>query len=168
MQPLPKTPSKADAGIENIKKSLSAQWGIQFPARDSTWSPSKRDPKRAEDKIAAFIQRLYFSKPPRETALGDALNQFEKNAVHITSRWQFKPHGERDVLPSLETSKSALRQDFLKKRPTFSEDAIKELTENLKQCLHDQVKAEEKFLISVKPQGKKSRYCFPLRLAKTI
>ena len=159
MLPLPKTPSKADAGIENIKKSLSAEWGIQFPARDSTWSPSKRDPKRAEDRISALIQLLYFKKSPHEGALEFALNQFKLYAIQVASKWQFKPLGERDVVPSFETSNSALRQDFLKKRPISSEDAIKELTKNLEHCLKttaDQVTAVEKHMRSVKPEGKKS------------
>lgn len=171
MLPLPQTPSKADAGIENIKKLLSTKWGIQLPARDSTWSPSKRDLNRVEDKIVAFIQFLYFKKPPQEGALDYALNQFEKNAAQIISKWQFKPYGEPDVLPSLEASKSALHQDFLKKRPALSEKAITELTENLKHFLDltvDQVKAGKKFPKSVKNEGNKSHFCFHLRLAETI
>lgn len=171
MLPLPQTPSKADAGIENIKKLLSTKWGIQLPARDSTWSPSKRDLNRVEDKIVAFIQFLYFKKPPQEGALDYALNQFEKNAVQIISKWHFKPYGDPDVLPSLEASKSALHQEFLKKRPALSEKAITELTENLKHFLDltvDQVKAGKKFPKSIKNEGNKSHFCFLLRLAETI
>ncbi len=166
-----KTPSKADAGIENIKTSLSAKWGIQLPTRDSNWSPSKRDPNRVEDKILAFIQFLYFKKPPQEGALDYALNIFEKDIVQIISNWQFKPRGEPDVLPSLEASKSALERDFLKKRPIFSEKEITELTERLEHCLSltvDQVKARKEFPKSVKPEGKKSHSCFRLGLAETL
>lgn len=135
MPPQPETPSKADAGIETIKRSLSAKWRIQWPVRDSTWSPSKSDPTRVEDKIATMIQYLYFQKPPKDGALDYALAQFERSAVQINSEWRFKPHGEPEVLPSLDVSKSALKQDFLKKRPTLPEKAITELTENLRHCL---------------------------------
>ena len=122
-----------------------------------------------EDKILAFIQFLYFKKPPQEGALEYALNLFEKNVVQIISNWHFKPRGEPDVLPSLEASKSALERDFLKKRPVFSETEIKELTERLEYCLSvtvDQVKARKEFSKSVKPEGKQSHSCFRLGLAE--
>lgn len=169
MRPQPETPSKADTGIENIKKSLSVKWGIQFPARDSNWSPSKRDPKRAEDRISTLIQWLFFKKrkPPHEQALDIALHQFETHALQIESKWHFKPLGEHDVLPSSETSNSALRQKFLKKRSTLSEDAIEELTKTLEGCLKtkaEQVTALEKTLNS----GRMSLPCYQLRLAKTF
>ena len=166
----PKTPSKADADteIEDIKKSLTAKWRIEFPARDSTWSPSRRDPKRVEDRISARIQLLFF-KDKRK--LYSILKQFDKNAIQIESKWQFKPHAERDVVPSSETPNSALRQEFLKKRSTLSEDAIKELTKNLEHCLRptaDQATAVEKYLKPVKPEGQKSHSCYQLRLTKTL
>lgn len=149
MLPLPKTPSKVDDGIEKIKQSLSTKWGIQFPVRDATYSPSKRNMSLAEEKILVLIQLLYF----RGGALAYAIENFEKNAAQIISRWQFKPHGEPDVLLSLEVSKSTLKQDFLKKRPALSQKAITELTENLKHFLSltaDRVQAGEKFPRSVK------------------
>lgn len=111
-----------------------------------------------EDKIVAFIQFLYFKKG----ALDYALHQFEETAVQIVSRWQFKPHGEPNVLPSLEASKSALKQDFLKKRPALSDKAITELTEKLKHSLSlivDRVKAGEDFPKSVKAEGEHSHFC---------
>lgn len=171
MLPQQKTPSKADAGIENIKTTLSAKWGIQLPARDSAWSPSRRDPNRVEDKIVAFIQFLYFTKPPQEGALDYALDQFDKKAVQIVSKWQFKPYGDSDVLPSLEASASALKQDFLRKRPTLSETAITELTETLKHFLNlviDRVKAGKEFPKSGRTEGKNSQFCFQHRFADIV
>lgn len=157
MPPLPITPSKVDEGIEKVKQSLSAKWGIRFPVRDATYSPSKRDMSLAEEKILVLIQLLYF----RGGALDYAIEQFEENAAQIISKWQFKPYGEPDVLLSLEASKSALKQDFLKKRPALSQKAVTELTENLKHFLNliaDRVKAGEKFPKSVKTNGKKSHF----------
>ena len=151
MLPLPKTPSKVDDGIERVKQSLSTKWGIRFPVRDPT--PSKRDRSLVEEKILDLIQFLYF----KEGALDNAIEQFEKNAVQIVSQWHFKPHGEPDVLPSLAHSKSALRQDFLKKQHDLSPQAVKELTESLKNCLSlgvDRVKAGDKFPRSRGTKGK--------------
>ena len=150
MLPLPKTPSKVDDGIERIKQSLSTKWGIRFPVRDAT--PSKRDKSRVEEKILGFIQFLYF----KEGALGYAIEQFEKNAIQVVSQWQFKPHGEPDVLPSLANPKSALKQDFLRKQHVLSPQAVTELTESLKYFLNsvaDRVKAGEKFSTSLRIEG---------------
>ena len=151
MLPLPKTPSKVDDGIERVKQSLSTKWGIRFPVRDPT--PSKRDRSLVEEKILDLIQFLYF----KEGALDYAIEQFEKNAVHIVSQWHFKPHGEPDVLPSLAHSKSALRQDFLKKQHELSPQAVTELTKSLKYFLSlgiDRVKAGDKFPTSHRTKGK--------------
>lgn len=151
MQPLPTTPSKVDDGIERVKQSLSTKWGIRFPVRDAT--PSKRDMSLVEEKILVLIQFLYF----REGALGHAIEQFEENAVHIVSQWKFKPHGEPDVLPSIAHSKSALKQDFLKKQHELPPQAVTELTESLKYFLSlvgDRVKAGEKFPTTLRNQGK--------------
>ena len=106
-----------------------------------------------EEKILDLIQFLYF----KEGALDCAIEQFEKNAVHIVSQWHFKPHGEPDVLPSLAHSESALRQDFLKKQPKLSPEAVRELTESLKCFLSlgvDRVKAGDKFPTSRGIKGK--------------
>lgn len=158
MLPLPKTPSKVDDGIERIKQSLSTKWGIRFPIRDAT--PSKRDKSRVEEKILGFIQFLYF----KEGALDYAIEQFEKNAIQIVSQWQFKPHGEPDVLPSFAHSRSALKQDFLRKQPVFSAQAVTELTESLKCFLNsvaDRVKAGEKFSNSFRVEGMVSSLLCP-------
>ena len=151
MLPLPKTPSKVDDGIERVKQSLSTKWGIRFPVRDPT--PSKRDRSLVEEKILVLIQFLYF----KGGALDYAIEQFEKNAVQIVSQWQFKPHGEPDVLPSVAHSKSALRQDFLRKQLVLSPQAVTELTESLKYFLDsvaDRVKAGDKFPTSLGTKGK--------------
>ena len=165
------TPSKGHAAIEGIKRSLSAKWGIQFPARDSTWSPSKRNPNRVEENVLKWIQFLYFRKEPQEGALDYALNQFEENAVQIISKWRFKPHGEAEVLPTLEEPRSALKQDFLKKRPALSEREVTELTENLNHFLEsivDRVKAGEKFPQCVRVGGKSTHFWSQQRLAETV
>ena len=167
MPPLPITPSKVDEGIEKIKQSLSAKWGIRFPVRDATHSPSKRDMSLVEEKILVLIQLLYF----RGGALDYAIGQFEENAAQIISKWQFKSYGEPDLLLSLEASKSALKQDFLKKRPALSQKAVTELTENLKHFLNliaDRVKAGEKFPEYVKTKGKNSHFYFQLRSTEIV
>lgn len=158
MLPLPKTPSKVDDGIERVKQSLSTKWGIEFPIRDAT--PSKRDKSRVEEKILGLIQFLYF----KDGALGYAIEQFENNAIHIVSQWQFKPHGEPDVLPSFAHSRSALKEDFLRKQRVLSTKAVTELTESLKCFLNsvaDRVKAGEKFSTSFRVQGMVSHLLCP-------
>lgn len=151
MLPQPITPSKVDDGIERVKQSLSNKWGIQFPVRNPT--PSKRDRSLVEEKVLDLIQFLYF----KEGALDCAIEQFEKNAAYIVSQWHFKPRGEPDVLPSSAHSKSALKQDFLKKQPGLSTRAVTELTESLKYFLSlevDRIKAGDKFPTSRGSKGK--------------
>jgi len=156
----PSTPTKAgkaDDGIERLKQSLSAKWGIQFPVKDSTWSPSRRDPNRVEDRILAVIQFLYF----RDGALHYAIEQFEKTATTVYSKWQFKPRGEADVLPSREGPESAVKRDFLHKCAQLEESAIKELTESLwlnLSLIKDRVKAGEKFLMLTMPSIESRHY----------
>lgn len=158
MLPLPKTPSKGDDGIERVKRSLSTKWGIRFPVRDPTpSSPSNRDMSPVEEKISVLIRFLFF----KERALDYAIEQFERNAVHAVSRWQFKQKGEPDVLPSLAPPKSALKQDFLRKQHTLSPQAITELTESLTsylQSVADRVKAGERFQTSFRNEGR--NICF--------
>ena len=127
MQPLPRTPSKADDGIESVKQSLSVKWGIQLPRRGSVWSPSHRDPKRLEEKICTFIQLLYF----RGGALDLAISSFEENAVHIYSEWQYKPRAETDVLPNRQLSVDTPDETFLLKRTELPKNATNLLTETL-------------------------------------
>ena len=149
----PSTPTragKADDGIEQLKQSLSAKWGIQFPTRDPAWSPSRRDPNRREDRISAVIQYLYF----RDGALGYAIEQFEKNARAVYSQWQIKPRAEPDLLPSMESMGHGVTQDFLHRRRAFEGDALRDITEslwwNLSQ-IADRVKAGEKFPAPIVP-----------------
>lgn len=146
----PSTPTKADDGIERLKQSLFVKWSIQFPSRDSAWSPSRRDPNRVEDKILAVIQFLYF----RDGALQVAVEQFEKCAGTVYSKWQFKPRGEPDMIPSREGVESTVKRDFLRKRGQLEGSAVKEVTEslwwNLSQ-IADRVKAGEKFPLPTVP-----------------
>ena len=140
----PKTPTKADDGIEQLKQSLSAKWGIQFPVRDSKWSPSHRNPSLVEEKIAHRIQFLYF----QDGALRHAIEQFERHAFTLYSQWQSKPRAEVDVLPSRESEDSALKKDFLHKRSQLEGDEVEKLKEILWLQLSevvDRVKRGEKF-----------------------
>ena len=136
-----------------------------MPARES---PSKRDPKRVEDRISTLIQLLYFKN---RHALDIAINQFEEHALQIFSKWQFKSNGERDVLPSSKTSNSALRRDFAENGSKLSEDDIKGLAEYLERRLKTNagpVNPVEKYMKPSKPEGKKSHFCVQLRLANTV
>lgn len=140
----PSTPSKADDGIEKIKRSLSQDWGLNLPPRDASWSPSRRDPNRLEDRILARIQFLYFKGGALALAIGD----FEKRAITLYSEWRYKPRGESSVLPSREPGDSALRRDFLHRRDPPEEAGIKMLTETLLLCLDqmsERVRSGEKF-----------------------
>ena len=145
MQSLPRTPSKADDGIESLKLSLTAKWGIQFPERGSTWSPSHRDPNRSEDKIHNLIQFLYFRDA---VALGTAISNFEGNAINVHSEWQYKAKAEVDVIPHRATSRNRQEGNFLRKQTNISAATVKELTESLLHhvsSIADRVKRGEKF-----------------------
>ena len=126
----PATPNKADDGIERIKQQLAAIWNLQFPVRDSTWSPSKRDPTSLPDKIHGLIQYLYYGKGHALGALDYAIKQFEKQAPLILSQWQFKPRAELGVVPSRHEP-SEMKREFLHKRHSLSRDAIDQLMECL-------------------------------------
>lgn len=127
----PSTPSKADDGIEHFKRVLSNKWSINIPPREPNWSPSRNNPNRAEDKISARIQFLYF----KGGALTFAIDEFERRAIAIYSEWQYKPRGDPSVLPIREAGKSVLRQNFLRRRDPLEEDEVKLLTESLLLCL---------------------------------
>ena len=144
MRPLPRTPSKADDGIERLKLSLTTKWGIQLPVRGSTWSPSGRDPNRAEERICTYIQFLYF----RDAALDTAIANFERNAVAIDSKWQYKAKAELDIIPSRESSQHDSRGSFLRTRNDIPVDVVRTLTESLLHHLSliaDRVKHGETF-----------------------
>jgi hypothetical protein len=158
----PKTPTKADDGIEQLKQSLSAKWGIQFPVRDSKWSPSHRDSSLVEEKIAHRIQFLYF----QAGALRHAIEQFERHAFTLCSLWQFKPRAEVDVLPSRECEDSALKKDFLHKRRQLEGDEVEKLKEILWLQLSevvDRVKRGEKFPVPTL-ESECSRLMFPFSI----
>lgn len=140
----PSTPSKADDGIEQIKRSLAQRWAIDLPPRDTNWSPSRRDPNRLEDKILARVQYLYF----KGGALPLAINDFEQRAISIYSEWRYKPRAESTVLPSREPGDSALRRDYLRRREVPDESGVKMLTETLLLCLDqisERVRSGERF-----------------------
>lgn len=144
MQGLPNTPKRADDGVERLKQSLSAKWGITLPLRDSTWSPSRRDPNRPEEQISTRLHFLYYKGEAAEVAI----EQFERQATKVFSKWQYKPQADPDVLPSRESSTSILRRDFLQRREEVPPEAVKELTQTLLHHLvliSNRVKAGEKF-----------------------
>ncbi|KAL6722297.1 hypothetical protein ACLMJK_001404 [Lecanora helva] len=144
MQPIPRTPNKADDGIEKVKQSLSTTWGIRLPSHDSLWSPSRRDPYCAEDKISSLIQLLYF-KP---YALDEALRNFERNAATIHTKWQYKPRADIDVVPNRAASLRPRKETFLRTRDAVPAAAEKDLKESLLHHLSlvkDRVKAGESF-----------------------
>ena len=143
----PTTPSKADNDIEGFKTSLNAKWGIRLPPRDLVLSPSRRDLSRTEDRILGCMQFLYW----KEGALKYAIDQFERHAESVYSKWQFKPRGEIDVVPTREASEGGLKRDFLHKRVSLGDDAVKDLTESLWNSLSqiaERVKKGEKFPMS--------------------
>ena len=142
MQPEPRTPSKANDEIERTKQALSVKWGIQFPERDSIWSPSRRDPSKSEEeKISHFVQFLYFRDG---AALDVAINNFERNAINIHSHWVYKPRADAEVIPHNVQK----REVFLQRRGELPAAAVKELTESLLhhlQLIADRVKSGEEF-----------------------
>ncbi|KAL9125091.1 MAG: hypothetical protein Q9217_005654, partial [Psora testacea] len=129
--PPPTTPTKPDDGIEEIKRTLTAKWNLQFPARDSNWSPSKKDPTSLPDRVQGVIQYLYYGKGPALGALDYAIEQFDAQASLIVSKWQFKPRAELGIIPT-HREPSALNRDFLHKRKGLSGIAREELMK----CLH--------------------------------
>ena len=128
MRSLPRTPSKADDGIESLKLSLNTKWDIRLPMRDSTWSPSRRDPYCDEERICTSIQLLYFRDA---AALQAAIADFEENAINIYSHWQYKAKAEIDVVPHRDPSKHEWEGSFLRKRNNIPTSVVKDLTESL-------------------------------------
>ena len=112
--PPPITPSKADDGIERIKRDLEAKWGFRFPQRDITWSPSKADPRASADRAQTALQYLYWRSGTDKAALHSALAEFDHHAQTIKSQWVFKPKAESNVLPTSRNPSNFLsRQDLL-------------------------------------------------------
>ena len=130
---LPITPTKSSDGVENIKKSLAARWGLQFPPRDS--SPSRRDPHTIEEKIHNCLNYLFWRQGFDAGALDYALSQFERQAPAVASKWVFKPKADTDVLPSQKLQDSKLINDFLHTRPNLSKIQMNEMMV----CLHEKL-----------------------------
>ena len=137
----PTTPSKADGSIEELKQTLAAEWGLQFPARDPLASPSKRDTSAIDERVHRYIRYLYFNKSLLEgaTALGYAIAQFEQAASTIISEWQTKPRAEAGVAPTRPQAESAVRRDFLRRRSYHGDGPSKELMLCLEHNLHNVV-----------------------------
>ena len=141
----PKTPSKADDGLNKIVTSLEARWNLQFPVRDSTWSPSKvQEPKPVGEQV---LSRLIFLNHKDKDGLRNAIESFEKQAPTIGSRWTFKPRADHDTVPSRLPSESPLAQSFLSHRPPITDAMATELMQLLLHILTltvDQAKVELK------------------------
>ena len=74
----------------------------------------------------------------------------------VFSQWQFKPHGDLDVLPIRSTHDSALRRDSFLRRSEITEDAAAELTRSLLRFLDDvaaRVKSNVDYKNPNEPQG---------------
>lgn len=125
----PRTPTKAEDNLEKIKQDLKLRWNLQFPERDSSWSPSKvKEPKPVGDQV---LGRLIFLNHKDKSGLDNAIKTFEKQAETINSQWKFKPRADQSVIPRRLPSESALTQAFISNRPTISDAAATELM----QCL---------------------------------
>ena len=171
------TPTKSSDGVDNIKKSLSAKWGLYLPPRDS--SPSRRDPHALEEKIHNCLNYLFWRKGFDAGALEYALSQFERHAPAVVSKWVSKPKAERDVLPSRQLQDSKLKADFLKTRPNLAKGQM----EDMMACLHeslnevaDRVKSGQSYIqppptevvssveaIESEPTGKLEKLCSPYK-----
>ena len=130
--PDPKTPLKADEGINRIISDLSVTWRLELPIRDKNWSPAKHDVQTVEQQIYSSVRFLFFKDPP---ALEAAINQFRRQAPSINSKWRFKPLAEADVIPSRTRLASARREESLVDQVEKDEKAIAELRE----CLLEKV-----------------------------
>lgn len=126
---IPRTPTKADDEITTITTYLAAKWGLKFPARDATYSPSKvKDPSRAEEQVMNLLRFLVFKD---RTGLSDAIELFEKNAPMILSEWQFKPRADLDVLPRRPLADSSLQRDGFLRRSEVTDATAGELMKSL-------------------------------------
>ena len=150
----PCTPKKADEGISVIVRDLSAKWSLQIPPRSELYSPARDSrPERVEDQVYSRIRYLYYRN---RDALNYAIDKFEKYAPMVFSQWQFKPHGDLDVLPIRSTHDSALRRDSFLRRSEITEDAAAELTRSLLRFLDDvaaRVKSNVDYKDPNEPQG---------------
>lgn len=142
----PHTPSKkGEDEVSRILKDLSDRWGLYFPPRDQTWSPSLARPDSVEDRIRFRIKFLYFKD---KNALNHVLHDFDKHANELCSKWQYKPKGQRDVIPSRPPPESAVRRDAFLKRDSHRAEALEEMMQcldHLTRDVVDRVKNKELF-----------------------
>lgn len=135
---LPRTPSKADDKIKSITDSLAANWNLQFPAWDATYSPSTvRDPSRVEEQVMSRLRFLIFKDPD---GLAVACERFEKHAETIQaetvqSQWKHKPRADSDLLPRRLHAEISFQRDPLLRRPQVSEATAGQLMKTLLHCL---------------------------------
>ena len=130
--PDPKTPLKADEGINRIILDLSAHWGLQLPTRDNNWSPAKQVNQSIEQQIYSSIRYLFFKD---RSALEAAISQFERQAPTIDTEWRFKPKAEADVIPAPTRLAAARREQVLVNQVDKDEKAVTEL----RKCLLEKV-----------------------------
>ena len=134
------TPKKANDGIEDFKNHLSARYGLIFPPRDPTWSPSKKDPSSIAEKIHQLVRFLHFKGSGESGAesingpgaLDYVLLLIERQMPSIQSRWVFKPRAQPDVLPVRGMNESVLQKDFIRRRQELDQGQQKELMS----CVH--------------------------------
>lgn len=126
---IPRTPTKANDEIHKIVTSLAARWGLRFPTRDATYSPSKvKDPDRPEERVMNYLKFLVFKDPK---GLAKAIEGFENHAETIFSQWPYKPRADQDVLPRRLPAESPLQRDSFLRRSEISETTAGELMKSL-------------------------------------
>jgi hypothetical protein len=81
--PLPGTPHRRGADIDNLIRSLEDKWKIGLKLRCTEWSPKKSAGDDVADKIYGIVKRLFFSS---QRALDDAINTFEQTAPRTAPR----------------------------------------------------------------------------------
>lgn len=150
----PLTPSKkGNNEVSRIIDDLSDQWGLYFPPRDQTWSPSCARAGSAEDRIPIKINFLYWTD---ENALNHVLHDFDKHALESCSKWNYKPKGQRDVIPSCIPTESAVRRDAFLRKDGHHKEALNEIMQSLDRITKDvvdRVKKGERFPALTLPSG---------------
>lgn len=134
----PRTPSKAKRAEEiekadkvtRIVNELSSNWGLQFPIRDVTWSPSKI-PKQKPASEDAFGRIKFLCSYRNKPALDYTLKHFDEVATRICSQWVPKPYAERDVTPRRIDTRGSSRSDAIHRRSNIDLQTANELMEEL-------------------------------------
>lgn len=131
------TPTKKNDELTLITDALSAKWNLQFPSRDSFWSPSQiKNPNSSEEQV---LSRLNFLSFKNKEALQYALLHFEARAGETRSGIH-KPQAELDVIPRRYPPSNSLGRNSFLKRIEIDEVTTSKLMNNLLQIL-DQVTA---------------------------